>query len=288
MKWMLLATVVGSLGCGKKEAPTPLTWEERERCGQIGLPFHPADRCAELAKPQAMIAASIRGSELWIGGSGFPDGTVLKSGVTEVRSASDSMLIKLPFPSLAKLSVKEVLVDELPVDPQASFDLVLPDAATLTTQLPKLRVRSGLVQALEDAKGQLAFPGEGPPPTTHTVLFAKWNVPRVVFGPAATLEQIDWVALPAEMTRAEIGTCYYEPTSRTRPSAGGRIDLPKIGIGETITIVDRRTGAKIDSKDFPVTDGACEERPASNATEIVVRADPAQIVAWLEARVAQP
>jgi hypothetical protein len=210
---------------------------------------------------------------------GFPSGTtVVVAGRTTSIAGDYTERVDVATP-LSLLSPAAALDDKAPLDPRTDFELRAPGYAPLKAAAPPCRVSREIAQMMAKAVDHsVLFPREtaaDAPLARHTILFVPLSVGGAsVFGPAATLREIDWVAVAEGLPARKAGTCVMPPESGSGPPTSARLQL----VDEEITVLERKTSRVIDKKTF-----AASTQCPSYAYEGVAETSPdeAAIKRWL-------
>jgi hypothetical protein len=257
------APVTGAIEGGTGHALTPL-WSDRE--------LH----VAELPTARVRFDADDLSYEIRF--KDFPPGTIFVVGGRAISTAGDHTERIDAAEVISRMSPVSALDDKAPLDPHTDFELRVPGYDPLKAAAPPCRVSREISSLMANAVDHsVLFPREAatdPPIAIHSILFIpNSSIGDTVFGPAATMRDVDWVAVAEPRPGRKGGTCPI-------PAEGG--GPPKIAklalIDEEVVIVERKTSRVINRKTFPAvtecstfaSDGTTENSP-----------DPAAIKRWL-------
>ncbi|CAN5690234.1 hypothetical protein BH09MYX1_BH09MYX1_39050 [soil metagenome] len=186
--------------------------------------------------------------------SGFPKGTKLVVGATEVSAEASTNAVEI-FPWLGAVTIWRQNVEAgaffppaISVPSSTPLKITLPDGAIIVTTLPSAAASPLLVEGAmqKAATTGLTFEGEGEATPPHSTYFVDPARSDDVIGPALTLADVDWIAFVHSKVDSGGGTmCAF--------AGGKRYALEKET--QTITITTRRKHEKIDEKVFAPTAG---------------------------------
>jgi hypothetical protein len=272
----LFPGVGGATDAGAPEASAPLS------AADAGPPLTPlwSDRTlqiTEVAGAEARFDVDDSSYELRF--KGFPAGTVLVvDGRTTTMGADTTEHVDIAE-LLSRLNPTKVLEDGAPVDPRLAFELRVPGFAPFKAAAPPRPARFDLVRMMAKAVDHaVLFPREAatdPPLAVHSILFVPASSRRAtVFGPAATIREIDWIAVAQELPARKAGTCKFAPDA----PGGSPIYAKHHLVDEEVTIVERKTSNVIEKKTFTAT----TDCPTSEYEGVATSSpDEAEIKRWL-------
>ena len=212
----------------------------------------------------------------------WPAGTKLAYGKDEAPIANYAT---------AKLSAPYAIYGSLPIAARPLDELVAPFDATDPTIHPqgKLAVRfsNGVESTVELPEGKipkslankimvwasthpLTFEGETEHKGPHTIYWLQTELSSNVIGPGKHLAEADWIATTTRTDASTSTNCSYQ---------GGKVYPLEIET-RAVKIVDRKTGAEIESKSFTPSNASC---PMFAVYErAVVAPDLKTVGTWLE------
>src|SRR5262249_51939133 len=88
-----------------------------------------------------------------------------------------------------------------------------------------------------------------PPLPDHSILFVPTSGGASVFGPAATMREVDWVAVAEELPPRKAGTCPIPPESGSGPPTYAKFHL----VDAEVVIVEPKTARVIERQAFPAS-----------------------------------
>lgn len=179
----------------------------------------------------------------------LPKGTKVRVGdQSAVTDERGSTALKVPIAdAIGGLAPKDALRFDYKFDPKLTLELELPDGTKVTTQVPGSAVNYGVQKAFEALKDKPVLFGKEPlePQTKHSVVLATTLQPEVL-GAAATLREVDWVALADKLPGRAGKMC----TGYKGKDEKATMSLPLDMVDHEITIYERKTAKVIDSKKF--------------------------------------
>lgn len=185
------------------------------------------------------------------GGTDWPDGTTLALGAAKapIENGGSAKLEKpyaiygdLPLPTAGDAGALSGLED-VEIAPRGTLTIRFSNGVESKAQLPKGKVLGSVAEKVmkDAAEHPLAFDGEAAHAGPHTIYYLHPTQGSTALGPGKTLADVDWIALATSSVAAVDGvTCAF--------NTGSRYPLEKET--ETVKLVDRRTGASIDTKTF--------------------------------------
>ncbi len=267
-------------GCAKSEPdpstkPTPtLTWETPKGA-------------ATFAGETGRIGFDLSGPSYAASATSLPTGSTLKLGnlSTGLDTSLSAQLRVEVSEKLKALSVKDAFSTTNELDPGVNVEVVFPGNRVVRFPAPARDTRYALVRWYANAgKGPLLFAGETAAPRKEHTLFKYQEIimgDPVVFGPAKTVSEIDWIALPIDLPPRSGRTC----AGYKKSGAGAGEDSFVLSMrDQDITIYDRLSGKKIDSKSFPGED-RCPEMAFARGGILYSYPKEEPIVAWLKSHV---
>jgi hypothetical protein len=223
------------------DAGPPLTplWSDREL------------RLAELPSAQARFSVDDTSYEMRF--KGFPAGTKVAAGGRVTSIAGDYTERVDVGMAISAMSPTSALDDKAPLDPRTDFEVRVPGYAPMKAAAPPCRVSTSLGMMMAKAVDHsVLFPREAatdPPLADHSILFVPTSGRATVFGPAATMREVDWVAVAEALPPRKAGTCPIPPESGSGPPTYAKFHL----VDEEVTVVERKTARVIERKTFPAS-----------------------------------
>jgi hypothetical protein len=224
--------------------------------------------------------APLEGASIALDCEALPKDTVITVRGTEHAAAGKLHLDVDVGEALGSVTVKDLLSPGFELDPKIPIVITIP-SGTVKTEVPKLKY---LTIPLKYAAGKpLAF-GKEPPPAPNkagtTVLWFGLN--DEAFGPAATLREVDWLAVQGDVKIVDGPTCKYQDTQTGKiSSAPLKLHAPEI------VIYDRRTARVIDRKVFSAG-GSCPSEKSKQDDTVHAGASEDTIKRWLKERRTKP
>ena len=289
--WLPLALLLGlaGLGCSKWLPAPPSPDAAAPAPVASGLDGGPAltltplwsDRELRLAElPTAHVRFDVDELSYEMRFQDFPPGTTTVVLGRAISTGGDHTERLDVAEAIARLSPASALDDKAPLDPHAGFELRVPGYEPLKAAAPAVRVSREIAQIMEKAiDHSVLFPREtatDPPIAMHSILFVpKSSGETTLFGPAATMRDVDWVAVAEALPARKGGTCTVTP-EEGKPGGPRIIKLSLVD--EEVVVVERKTARILSRKSFPaVTDCPTFVTDAIEETS----PDPAAIKRWL-------
>jgi hypothetical protein len=228
-----------------QDAPPPaptlmpsVTWTEHE--GKIG-------------ETGAKIRSNVFDLDWTISFDKLPKGSRVHVGDKEaLADESGSATVKIPMAeTIGALSPKDAFDHTFKVDPKLTIEISFPNAIKVATSVPPTAVNFGVAKAFETLKDKPVLFGAEPPgnPEKHTVVMATHVTPEAL-GPAATMRDVDWVALtdPQPERRGKMCTGYKDK------SGAPTVSLQMEMVDWIVTIYERKTAKAIEKKKFAASE----------------------------------
>jgi hypothetical protein len=191
--------------------------------------------------------------------TGFPAGTTVEIGgkTTALPPGDYSELIDIGD-IVAALAPADALNPAVKVDPHIDIKIRTPGYDPFTFRAPKRSVDAAVPYVMSQAiRHPVLFKHESvsdPPPAVHSVLYTG-HKPEI-YGPAATLRDVDWIAVVVETAVRKEKEC---PTDEI--PASGRHIKPRVAtlefVDNEVLIVERKTSKIITRKTFHAEEADC-------------------------------
>jgi len=288
-KAMYLASAIVSvgLGCNTPRAPA-LSWVENCNTHSFAPPITEPDACA-VAGEHTTLGAQLFGTDVVIAGQNFDDGIVIAGGGSAATTANRDVVLRIPVgAALGKLSIADVFTSFKKLDLGVTFSV-----GGTELHSPPLGIYPHILDSFwMVTRGPMPFGDEhAPPPAKHTVVIASLSTSNYakqpLVGPAATLADIDWVAIRTDGPKHPLGTCQFDMTTYRgqQGSNTSGVSIPQIGDDATFTIYERRSGKVIDRKDFVAGPAPCPD-VVNGGGDIHVPVDIERVREYLFQRIA--
>lgn len=196
----------------------------------------------------------LREAKLKISFHDLPDGTVLSAGGQKATASHGSANVSVDVSDkLAKLSPKDAFDSGYHFDPNVRATLDFGKGITLDLDAPSESISYSLGEMYKQVADAPISIASKSPPKSHTILFLGSLTPEPM-GAAATLADIDLVAVETNMPERKGKTCSGYRKSKGGKSKGPEKDLTLHLIDQKITIYEAATSKEVASKVFQAQD----------------------------------
>jgi hypothetical protein len=226
----------------------------------------------------AEVRFKIDGMSYEVNLKGFPPGTV--ASVAGRKMTSDEERIDMSD-AIARLVPANAIDSDFKLDPRVDFELRVPGYELVKAAAPARKVSSAVADTLAKAVDHpVLFPRENtldPPGAAHSILYvgSGYGFNAEVFGPAATMRDVDWIAVQEALPARPGGTCSIKPESGNGPSTVVTLKL----VDCEVLVVERKTSHVLTRRTFPAT-RECPTFASSSGIE-EISPDEKAIVRWL-------
>jgi hypothetical protein len=283
----LAVTAIGTFGCERTTSPPP----QGSAAPSVGEASPP--RCAPATATltpvwvdgdlhfKELVGATVRfrqdGVYYGVKLRSFPVGTSFTLGELTVQKDEDGRIdVGEAALAASPLAIKD---SDFKINPHVDLEVRVPGFAPNRIPAPAIDARRDLVDTIAGAVNHPVLLGHekasDPRPAQHTIVYVgHGRSDSEVFGPAATLREVDWVGVSEPLLPRPGGSCTFKSDTAGTPPTTAKVRL----IDEEVTVVERRTSRVVARKTF----AASPECPSYSRDSTVESSPDAEVITrWL-------